>query len=67
MSRFLVARVVLIVAAVTVPVLHIIVIIVIVIEEVGAFIRGRGTCADTVLCQCSGHLYPITLSFSLSG
>lgn len=67
MSRLLVARVVFIVAAVAVSVLHIVIIIVVVIEEVRAFIGSRGTCGDAVLGQCGGHLYAIALGFCLGG
>lgn len=67
MSRLLVARVVFIVAAVAVPVLHVVIIIVVVIEEVRAFIGSRGTCADAVLGQRGGHLHAIALGFCLGG
>lgn len=67
MSRLLIARVILIVAAVAIPVLHIVIVIVVVIEEVGAFVGGRGACADTVLRQRGGHLHTVALSFRLGG
>lgn len=67
MSRLLVARVVFIVAAVAVLALHVVVVIVIVIEEVGAFVGGRGARADAILGQCGGHLHAVALSFRLGG
>lgn len=67
MSWFLIARVVLIVAAVAIPALHVIVIIVIVIEEVGAFVGGRDACANAVLGQRGGDLHAIAFGFCFSG
>lgn len=63
MSGLLIARVIFVIAAVTIPVLHVIVVIVVVIEEVRAFIRSWGTCADTVFSQSGGHLHAISLGF----
>lgn len=65
-SRLLVARVVLVIAAVAVPGLHV-VIVVVVIEYVGAFVRDRGGCAHAVFSQCGGDLYTVALCFRLSG
>lgn len=46
-SRLLVAGVVLIIAAVAVPVLHVVVVVV-VIEDIGAFVGGRDRRANAV-------------------
>ena len=67
MSWLLVAWVILIVAAVTVPVFHVVFVVVVVVEEVGAFVGGRGTCADAVFGQRGGHLHAVALGFRLGG
>lgn len=67
MSGLLVARVIFVIAAVTIPVLHVVVVIVVVIEEVRAFIRSRGTRADTVFSQSGGDLHTIPLGFCFGG
>ena len=67
MSWLLVAWVILIVAAVAVPVFHVVLVVIVVIEEVGAFVGGRGTCADAVFGQRGGHLHAVTLGFRLGG
>lgn len=64
-SRLLVARVVLVIAAVAVPALHVVIVIV-VIEDVRAFVRDRGGCAHAVFGQCGGDLYTVALCFRLS-
>lgn len=67
MSWLLVAWVILIVAAVAVPVFHVVFVVVVVVEEVGAFVGGRGTCADAVFGQRGGHLHAVALGFRLGG
>lgn len=64
MSRFLIAWVIVIIAAVAFTIhIIIIIIIVIVIKEVRAFIRSWSTCTNTIFSKCSWHLHTVTLSF----
>lgn len=67
MSRLLIARVVLVVAAVAIFTLHIVVIVVIVIEEVRALVGSRDTRTDAVLGQRGGDFHTIALSFRFGG